>query len=393
MFRSLQKSIGQVFAVRTKTQCSGSPWLEHLISIANLFMNSSDLLPFPDVKADAGLVVSILQTINDARKNQDEFRELLAGIVGIVSLRSMSRFIYHGSRLLDIMTSLHEHARSTAEWKKYARSAEIRDDIVGYRRAVDEMRDNFLLSAVLQTHRGIEQILDGINSLLAMLGYTWERSSNRVVLLTDLLDVETPIPLVVCQTWETFVGVLTRAERRYIDNGDFNLTSNGSEHIHPTTWNSVVKAVDNIPVARRSTHMLPSCPEYCGKCPLSPFLQRLTVFLQSILRDHVQSFSRTALEDSALFGIQNASSTTTTDRHDSDTRYIRRWHVLRVRKVVLTLEAFAEMQKREDERFFATFPAAREMTFHGSIPWLQRGTEVNGSRSFDRRQHWDLETP
>ncbi|KAJ7592827.1 hypothetical protein C8J56DRAFT_483464 [Mycena floridula] len=261
MFRSLQKSMGQVFAVRTKTKCSGSPWLEHLISIANLFMNSSDLLPFPYMKAGAGLVVSILQTIKDARKNQDEFRELLTSIVGIFSLvRDQivqqqipttfdAQCMAFNDRLLDIMTSLHEHARSTAEWKKYVRSAEIRDDIVGYRRTVDEMRDNFLLSAVLQTHRGIEQILvlDGINSLPAMLSYTWEGSSNRIVWLTDILDVETPIPLVLCQTWEMFVGVLllmyrTRAGRRYIDNGDFDLTSNGSEHIDPTTWNSVVKA-------------------------------------------------------------------------------------------------------------------------------------------------------
>ncbi|KAJ7592700.1 hypothetical protein C8J56DRAFT_481792 [Mycena floridula] len=157
MFKSLQKAIGQVFAIRIRSKTSGTPWLDHLLSVTNLVMNSSDLMPFPYMKAGACLVVSILQTIKDARKNQEDFRELLTSIVGIVRLvrdqilQSQISPIFDAQctvfndRLLDILTSLHEHARSTAEWKKYVRSAAIKEDLAGYRRAIDEMRENFLV--------------------------------------------------------------------------------------------------------------------------------------------------------------------------------------------------------------------------------------------------------
>ncbi|KAJ7592817.1 hypothetical protein C8J56DRAFT_483344 [Mycena floridula] len=175
MLKSFRKAIGQVFAIRTKTR--GTPWLDHLLGVTNLILNSSDLLPFPYVKSGACLVINILQTIKDARKNEDDFRELLTSIVGIVRLvrdqilqnQISTTFdvqcIAFNDRLLDILGELHGNSRSTAKWKKYVRSAAIKDDIAGYRRAIDEARENFLLSTAIQTQRGIEQILDDINSL------------------------------------------------------------------------------------------------------------------------------------------------------------------------------------------------------------------------------------
>ncbi|KAJ7592810.1 hypothetical protein C8J56DRAFT_1127350 [Mycena floridula] len=165
---------------RSKSQTFS--WLDHLLSITKLLMNSRELIPFPYVKASAGLV--------DARKNQEDFRELVTSIVGIVSpLRSSMPSTYIAlndrSRLLGILGTLHENSRSTVEWEKYVRSASIKDDIARRRRPVDEMRDNyFMLSTAIQTQRNRTDT-------------RWYRPAS------NMLDVETPNPLILCQTWKS----------------------------------------------------------------------------------------------------------------------------------------------------------------------------------------------
>ncbi|KAJ7592798.1 hypothetical protein C8J56DRAFT_1045260 [Mycena floridula] len=112
-----------------------------------------------------------------------------------------------------------------------------------------------------------------------MLGYHWEGPSTRIVWLTDILDVERPVLLDFCQTWEVRsahsicdanlkdrLGIrrLTIVHAQETTgkaiSRDFDLTTDDNEHIDPKRWNSVVRAglriADNVQAARQLIQLL-----------------------------------------------------------------------------------------------------------------------------------------
>ncbi|KAJ7592829.1 hypothetical protein C8J56DRAFT_1045284 [Mycena floridula] len=398
MLKSLQEAIGQVFAIRIRTKSHGTPWLDQLLSVTNLLMNSSDLLPFPYVKSCATLVVFILQTIRDVKKNQDDFRELLTNIVDVIklvrdeSLQSQcpslstdfrNQCTEFNNRLIDILESIHEHSRSTGAWRRYARSATIKDDIARHRRTLDEFRNNLMLSTVIQTHRGIEQILDGIERFPMLLGYTWEGSHAATILLTDILDVETPIPLILCQTWEIFRDVLlllhrTRPGKRYIDKGDYDLTINDTEHVKSTTWNSVVKAGLRV---KMSAVLRVDSTEDNRRCPSCSTLNTQTSLGSEILCQHCaitfrvsQGYLEEVVHSPEDHVIPSSHQVVGPehDQADNDARYIRRFHVvLRIFKVVQEeRKSFAETRVEEIANDPET--SGNQLTLFGEDEYHQR---------------------
>ncbi|KAJ7583320.1 hypothetical protein C8J56DRAFT_894034 [Mycena floridula] len=239
-------------------------WLEHLLEVVTLLQSASNLAPVPYVNAGLTLIVHILKTIKTARQNQDDFRELVTSIVGIVTLvrdeivnpklqTNSSAFMAHckafNESLLDIITEINNKLRSLSGAKKYLLSGAIKDDLQKHQDRIREIRYNFMLWIIMQNRLVVHEMRDTMHKmrkdiieLPRTLGIPGES-----ILFIDILDLNTQLPLSLCQSWESFLELvllihknLNRPGLRYITSGDFDLTIN-DQVVSSTIFSSLVK--------------------------------------------------------------------------------------------------------------------------------------------------------
>ncbi|KAJ6607831.1 hypothetical protein B0H10DRAFT_538833 [Mycena sp. CBHHK59/15] len=70
----------------TASNTTSPDWLANFILTAKTITAAAELLPFPYVKGVFGAVVPILEAVQKVAKNQDDFKDLCASIVEIVTM-------------------------------------------------------------------------------------------------------------------------------------------------------------------------------------------------------------------------------------------------------------------------------------------------------------------
>ncbi|KAJ6543183.1 hypothetical protein B0H10DRAFT_2181414 [Mycena sp. CBHHK59/15] len=160
------------------TSNSTSPdWLANFILTAKTITAAAELLPFPYVKGVFGAVVPILEAVQKVVKNQDDFKDLCASIVEIVTMlqEDISR---HGdvaasrlkqlceklqSLLHDIQQGLGKIQKSQrkglrSRLKEFTRSSSIGDELLVYKARLNELRTNFTLLAAMNADLNVTKL-------------------------------------------------------------------------------------------------------------------------------------------------------------------------------------------------------------------------------------------
>ncbi|KAJ7282246.1 hypothetical protein C8J57DRAFT_43987 [Mycena rebaudengoi] len=143
--------------------------LANLIMASKSIVAGAELLPFPYLKGALGPVIPILEAVQKMTKNREDFTELCASIVEIITLlqEEISR---HGADAASRLTQFCEQLNSLFQeieqgigkfqnpdkksfrirFKEFARSTSIADDLKRYKTRVHELRLNFITSSVAQ---------------------------------------------------------------------------------------------------------------------------------------------------------------------------------------------------------------------------------------------------
>ncbi|KAJ7244023.1 hypothetical protein C8J57DRAFT_1725814 [Mycena rebaudengoi] len=140
--------------------------LANMILTSKTIMAAAELVPFPYVKGALGPVIPILEAVQKMGKNREDFTELCASIVEIITLlkEEISR---HGADAASRLTQFCEQLQSLLleiqqglgklqkkgfrpRIKEFVRSASIGDELKRYKSRVKELRLNFLTLSVAQ---------------------------------------------------------------------------------------------------------------------------------------------------------------------------------------------------------------------------------------------------
>ncbi|KAJ7592806.1 hypothetical protein C8J56DRAFT_483094 [Mycena floridula] len=155
-------------------------WLDHLLQVITLLQDAGDLAPVPYVSVGLSVVINILKIIKTAKQNQDDFRQLVTNIVGIVTLvrdeivnrklqTESTTFLAYcetfNESLLDIMTELNNKLRSLSGPRKYLLASSIKEDIQKHQDRIHECRANFLLWIVMQNRLTVHQVHNSIHEM------------------------------------------------------------------------------------------------------------------------------------------------------------------------------------------------------------------------------------
>ncbi|KAH0579587.1 hypothetical protein H2248_002438 [Termitomyces sp. 'cryptogamus'] len=139
-------------------------WLDNLVDAATVVRTTAVILPFPYAKGAAETVLQILQTIQKARKNVDDFEGLLIKLVYVIStvrdavcewpsVRDLPReFVHYCVRfqeeLLDLQKEINGIVRYINRWTRLSKSTEIGDTIARYEKRIDNIAFNFISTAL-----------------------------------------------------------------------------------------------------------------------------------------------------------------------------------------------------------------------------------------------------
>ncbi|KAJ7244001.1 hypothetical protein C8J57DRAFT_1725803 [Mycena rebaudengoi] len=140
--------------------------LANLILTSKTIVAAAELMPFPYVKGALGPVIPILEAVQKMGKNREDFTELCASIVEIITMlqEEISR---HGadavsrltqfceqlqSLLLEIQQGIgkFQHKGFRTRIKEFGRLTSIGDELSRYKNRVHELRLNFITSCVAQ---------------------------------------------------------------------------------------------------------------------------------------------------------------------------------------------------------------------------------------------------
>ncbi|KAF8054340.1 hypothetical protein FPV67DRAFT_1131236 [Lyophyllum atratum] len=250
--------IGRVFAIRifkSRPQLSAT-WIDNLIVMAKAVGNSGELASVPYVKVAANIVIQILEIIQLARQNRDDFRDLAQSLVNIIVTISETLQSYSDGReppstftarchaflerISKLSVQINETVRDSQTWTRYFKGGEIRNMISQYRRELDELRANFTVTSVMQVAL---RIFAEQNP--RQLGYSWECS--KPIYFIDAMNIKTSLPMEFCHTRSDFEDLLKfmfrkRRGRRFVERADYALTNGDAEALNDhKTWHALVK--------------------------------------------------------------------------------------------------------------------------------------------------------
>ncbi|KAJ7435059.1 hypothetical protein FB451DRAFT_1379587 [Mycena latifolia] len=159
-----------------KLSGSNSDWLATSLVTAKAVTAGAECLPFPYVKGVFGMVVIMLETIEKVRKNRDDLKELCGNIMEIIKT-IQDQLSSHGDTaavkfkglcenlesvlqdILEAVKQLQKEPRGfSGHFKEVIKLNKTTNGISGHQKKIQELRLNFLLTAVidtnLQVHKG-----------------------------------------------------------------------------------------------------------------------------------------------------------------------------------------------------------------------------------------------
>ncbi|KAJ7205257.1 hypothetical protein GGX14DRAFT_136460 [Mycena pura] len=161
-------------------------WLAPYLVTAKAITAAGEMVPFPYLKGVFGTAVLVLETIQKVKKNRDNMKDLCGNIVQIMN-------IMHGHLLsqketdtskLEILCkdleSVFQGVLSALEkllnkpkgfrghFNEAMQSDSVGDIINGYKDKIQELRQNFMLIAQLDTNRQVHRLGD------ALIHIPWE---------------------------------------------------------------------------------------------------------------------------------------------------------------------------------------------------------------------------
>ncbi|KAJ7260178.1 hypothetical protein C8J57DRAFT_1514884 [Mycena rebaudengoi] len=143
--------------------------LANLILTSKTIVAAAELLPFPYVKGALGPVIPILEAVQKMAKNREEFTELCASIVQIITMLqeeischgadAASRLVQFCDQLKNLLLEIQqglgkfqkpEKKGFRSHFREFGRSTSIGDELNKYKSRVQELRLNFITSSVTQ---------------------------------------------------------------------------------------------------------------------------------------------------------------------------------------------------------------------------------------------------
>ncbi|KAJ7875950.1 hypothetical protein B0H13DRAFT_2279658 [Mycena leptocephala] len=155
---------------------SKSDWLAPTIVAAKMITAAGECLPFPYVKGAFGMVVILLETVEKAKKNRDDLKELcttameimyilqdqisLHGDTGAVKLKGLCKDF---ERFLeDVIHGVEEMRKKPqgfrAHIKEFVKSSSIQDKIAEYQKNIQEICSRLKLLAAIDTNFQVHKI-------------------------------------------------------------------------------------------------------------------------------------------------------------------------------------------------------------------------------------------
>ncbi|KAJ6506460.1 hypothetical protein DFH09DRAFT_1289113 [Mycena vulgaris] len=159
----------RVFKVKLSSQ-SKSDWLAASLTTAKVIAAGVECISFPYVKGVFVMVVVILETVEKAKWNRDDLKELCENIVEIIKI-IQDQLVAHGdtgalkfkglcedlaSVLEGVLQSIKqlptESQGFSGRFKEVMKLGSTADKIAGYRMRIQELRSNFMLTAAIDTN-------------------------------------------------------------------------------------------------------------------------------------------------------------------------------------------------------------------------------------------------
>ncbi|KAJ7904132.1 hypothetical protein B0H13DRAFT_747470 [Mycena leptocephala] len=165
----------------SKTRSQGPPaskseWLAPTIVAAKMITAASECLPFPYVKGAFGMVVIFLETVEKAKKNRDDLKELcttameimyilqdqisLHGDTGAVKLKGLCKDFE--MFLEDVIHGVEEMRKKPqgfrAHFKEFVKSSSIQEKIAEYQKNIQEICSRLKLLAAIDTNFQVHKI-------------------------------------------------------------------------------------------------------------------------------------------------------------------------------------------------------------------------------------------
>ncbi|KAJ7272429.1 hypothetical protein C8J57DRAFT_1225958 [Mycena rebaudengoi] len=137
---------------------STSDWLTNFILTAKTITATAELLPFPYLAAAFGPLVPVLQAVQQVGKNREDFRDLCASIIELVTMlkeeishngetgaRRLQQLCGNLESVQEGLERLHRNQRKGIRHrlKEFTKSSSLRAEIEGYRYRLHDLRTNF----------------------------------------------------------------------------------------------------------------------------------------------------------------------------------------------------------------------------------------------------------
>ncbi|TFK33120.1 hypothetical protein BDQ12DRAFT_728082 [Crucibulum laeve] len=170
----------RVFAIR-KTKIAGQPssarddWLSNAITFGKALQVAGELAPFPYIKGAAGILVALLEPIQQLYRNRDDYKCLTESIVTILknleqdvhqntaSMLASEQFKEQCKEVEAFLHTISDNLQVTFDPSNMNRFKEMwssnshRDLIAQYRLEVDQLRQNLILRNTTYTRMYIEE--------------------------------------------------------------------------------------------------------------------------------------------------------------------------------------------------------------------------------------------
>ncbi|KAJ6477799.1 hypothetical protein DFH09DRAFT_1467602 [Mycena vulgaris] len=123
-----------------------SNWLSTSLLTAKAITAGAECLPFPYVKGIFGMVVAILKTVENVKKNRDDLKELCGNIMDIIRIvenqilrMAIQLLVLQG--VLEAVKQMQTEPRSlSSRLKEVVKLSSTADELAGYRTRIQELR-------------------------------------------------------------------------------------------------------------------------------------------------------------------------------------------------------------------------------------------------------------
>ncbi|KIJ45351.1 hypothetical protein M422DRAFT_778945 [Sphaerobolus stellatus SS14] len=162
--------LSRVIVIKKKAD-EKKDWMDKAIILGNFISTAGDLAPFPYLKSAGGILVMLLQPVQQMQKNQDSYEQLTDSIVEILQIlvdevianvEAAAQSPRFKETTIRVNECLQEIQNDVAKMKRkstvmqYLSSASIRDRLDEYRSRIDRLRINFILQNTIATRLAVD---------------------------------------------------------------------------------------------------------------------------------------------------------------------------------------------------------------------------------------------